>query len=280
MKTPAPVEPRRVPAAHGMAWLVQTLSLLRRQAGRLLFIALLMQLVLGLTQIPLIGLLVVLSVPGLSAGLLEAFHVAAAGGRPALRTLFVPLASGTHNGRLLALGALVFAVGIVSMSLLLSGSGELMDPALLEQIERGDLDAIASINQEALGQMALAFLLGVSISGTISYFAIPLIWFRQFKLGAALVTGLRALFINWLPFLVLGLGLLLVVLPVAVIIGILFSVAGSGSLLTGIVMGLIMVLLLLFQLLLFGTQYCAFRDIFGLAAEAEPPVHSDNQLLA
>jgi hypothetical protein len=263
-----------------MAWLVQTLSLLRRQAGRRLFIALLMQLVLGLTQIPLIGLLVVLSVPGLSAGLLEAFHVAAAGGRPALRTLFVPLASGTHNGRLLALGALVFAVGIVSMSLLLSGSGELMDPALLEQIERGDLDAIASINQEALGQMALAFLLGVSISGTISYFAIPLIWFRQFKLGAALVTGLRALFINWLPFLVLGLGLLLVVLPVAVIIGILFSVAGSGSLLTGIVMGLIMVLLLLFQLLLFGTQYCAFRDIFGLAAEAEPPVHSDNQLLA
>jgi hypothetical protein len=263
-----------------MAWLVQTLSLLRRQAGRLLFIALLMQLVLGLTQVPLIGLLVVLCVPGLSAGLLEAFHVVAAGGRPALRTLFVPLASGAHNGRLLALGALVFAVGIVSMSLLLSGNGELMDPALVEQIERGDLDAIASINQEALGQMALAFLLGVSISGTISYFAIPLIWFRQFKLGAALVAGLRALFINWLPFLMLGLGLLLVLLPVAVIIGILFSVAGSGSLLTGIVMGLIMIVLLLFQLLLFGTQYCAFRDIFGLADEVEPPVDRESQLLA
>ena len=263
-----------------MAWLVQSAALLRLQAGRLLFIALLMQLVLGLTQLPLIGLLVVLSVPALSAGLLESFHVTAAGGRPAMSTLFRPLASGTHNGRLLALGALVFAVGIICMSLLLTGNGDLLDPAMVEQIEQGDLDAIASINQEALGQMALAFLLGVSISGTISYFAIPLIWFRQLKLGAALTMGLRALFINWLPFLVLGLGLLLVFLPFAVIIGILFSVVGSGSLLTAVIMGLIMVLLLLFQLMLFGTQYCAFRDIFGLTSEAAPPADNGTQLLA
>ena len=63
-----------------MAWLVQSMSLLRLQAGRLLLIALLMQLVLGLSQLPLIGLLIILCVPALNAGLLEAFHVTARGG--------------------------------------------------------------------------------------------------------------------------------------------------------------------------------------------------------
>jgi hypothetical protein len=263
-----------------MAWLVQTFVLLRLQPARLLLIALFMQLVLGLTQLPLLGLLVVLSVPGLSAGLLEAFNMTAQARRPGLRTLFVPLASGAHNGRLLAVGALVFGIGIVSMSLLLTGSDELMDPALLSRIEQGDLEALASLNQETLRQMVLAFLVGLSVSGTIGYFAIPLIWFSHFKLGAALLTGLRALFVNWAAFLVLSLGLLLVLLPVAVISGILFSMAASGGLMTTIVLGLIMILLLVFQLLLFGTQYCAFRDIFEMTVDAGPPPANEDQLVA
>jgi len=279
MNVPAPIRPRRVPAARGMAWLMQSLSLLRLQTARLLLIALLMQLVLGLTQLPLIGLLVILCVPALSAGLLESFHVTAAGGQPELRMLFKPLASRPHSGRLLAMGALVFAVGIVCMSLMLSGSEELMDPALLERVEQGDLDVVASLNQEALGQMVLAFLLGISISGTISYFAVPLIWFRQAGIGAALGTGLRALVINWRPFLVLSVGLLIVLLPVVVVGGVLFSFFASGALMTTIVMGLIMVLALLFQLMLFGTQYCAFRDVFDLEQPA-PSVGDEGQLLA
>lgn len=280
MKHPDPTELRRVPAAHGLAWLMQSLSLLRLQAGRLLLVALLMQLVLGLTQLPLIGLLIVLCVPGLSAGLLECFHVTAQGGRPALQLLFRPLASTSHNARLLGLGALVFAVGMVSMSLLLSGSEELLDPALLERIEQGDLEAVASLNQESLGRMALALLIGVAVSGTLSYFAIPLIWFRNCKLGAALTTGLRALIVNWQAFLVLGLGLVLVLVPVALASGFLFAVSGPPGLATAVVMGLVMALLLLFQLMLFGTQYCAFRDIFGLAAAAAQPVDDEDQLVA
>ena len=279
MNVPAPIRARRVPAARGMAWLMQSLSLLRLQTARLLLIALLMQLVLGLTQLPLIGLLVILCVPALSAGLLESFHVTAAGGQPELRTLFKPLASRPHSGRLLAMGALVFAVGIVCMSLLLSGNEELMDPALLERVEQGDLDVVASLNQEALGLMVLAFLLGISISGTISYFAVPLIWFRQSGIGAALGTGLRALVINWRPFLVLSAGLLVVLLPVVVVGGVLFSFFASGALMTTIVMGLIMVLVLLFQLMLFGTQYCAFRDVFDLE-QAAPSAGDEGQLLA
>ena len=144
----------------------KALSLLRLQAGRLLLIAVLMQLILGLTQLPLIGLLIILSVPGLSAGLLEAFHVAAqAGGRSfehcSSRWLPAPTTAACWPWvRWCSRSA------CVSMSLLLSGSEELMDPALLERIEQGDLDAMASLNQESLARMALAFLLGVSVSGT------------------------------------------------------------------------------------------------------------------
>ena len=64
----------------------------------------------------------------LSAGLLEAFHRTAAGGQPETRTLFRPLATPQLNLRLLALGGLVFAVGVVSMSFLLSGSGDVIEP--------------------------------------------------------------------------------------------------------------------------------------------------------
>ena len=282
MNPPVTRDPRRVPAANGFAWLAHSLSLVRRQAGRLLLLALLMQLVLGLTQLPLVGLLIILSVPALNAGLLEALHVTAQGGRPELRLLFRPLASGAHVGRLFAMGALVFAVGVLSISVMLAGSEELLDPALLERIERGDLDAMTSINQESLARMALAFLVGISISGTLSYFAIPLIWFHDRKLGAALGTGLRALLVNWQPFLALGVGLLLLFLPIALVSGALFSLAAGGGLLTTIVLGLIMILLLLFQLMLFGTQYCAFREIFGIPAEAAPPPDAgdDGQLVA
>ena len=71
-----------MPFAQGLAWLLQSLALIRMQPGRLLLIAVLMQLMLGLTRLPLIGFLVILAVPALTAGILEAFHVTARGGPP------------------------------------------------------------------------------------------------------------------------------------------------------------------------------------------------------
>jgi len=276
----APREPRRVAATSGFAWLSQGIALLRRQMAWLLLISLLMQLILGLTQLPLIGLLVVLSVPGLTAGLLEAFHVTARGGRPSPGLLFAPLTSGRHAGRLFAMGALVFVVGVLCISVMLAGSDQLTDPALLQKIEQGDMEAVAVLDQESLGRMVLAFMLGIGISGTLSYFAVPLIWFQDRKLGAALGAGLKALMINWKPFLALALGLFLVFVPLAVVSGALFAAVGFGSLVSALVMGGVVVLMLLFQLLLFGTQYCAFREIFGVPAGPAAPPENETQLVA
>ena len=42
-----------------------------------------------------------------------------------------------------------------------------------------------------------------------------------------------------------------------------------------------MLLLMLFQLLLFGAQYCAYRDIFGIDEPSAPAsADDDSQLLA
>jgi hypothetical protein len=270
---------RVAPPRHGIAWLVQSVALLRVQPGRLLFIAVLLQLMMGLTQVPMVGFLLILSVPALSAGVLQAFRVTAEGGRPAPVLLFSPLFSGSHTGRLLSLGALMFAVGILTASLFLSGNEMVLDPDLLARIEQGDIEALSVLDQDTLHRMVIAFLIGISVSGTLSYMTIPLIWFHDRKLGAALNLGLRALVANWKPFLMLGLGMAALLVPVVLLAGILVGLAGSAGLLSVILMGLVMILLLAFQLILFATQYCAFRDIFGLESVPAPPAGTDDSQL-
>jgi hypothetical protein len=272
---------RSIPASRGIAWLVQSLALLRTQPGRLLLIAVFMQVILGLTQLPLIGMLIILSVPALSAGVLEAFDVASRGGRPVLNLLFKPLTSGTHSGRLFLMGLLVFLVGVISISLMLSGTEELFNPDMVSRIEQGDIDAITELDQGTLGKMLIAFMVGISISGTLSFFTIPLIWFGDRKLGPALAEGLKALIVHWKPFLMLALGLFAVSIPVVLVTGVLIGLAGSGGLMSVVMMACIMLLLLAFQMLLFATQYCCYRDIFGIGKPPELPAdEDDSQLVA
>lgn len=279
MQTERNQPPAARPFSHGFAWLLQSLALMRRQTGRLLLIAVVMQVILGMTQVPVIGFLIVISVPGLSAGVLQAFDVTMKGGNPGLNLLFRPLLSGPHSGRLFLMGALVFAIGILSISLVLSGSEQLLDPDLMARIEQGDVDAIMQLDQEALGKMVMAFLIGIAISGTLSYFTVPLIWFRDQKLGPALSLGIKALFVNWQAFLMLALGLVAILVPVAIVSGILFGLASGGGLLSVILMGGVMILLLGFQMILFGTQYCAFRDVFGEGEAPEPQAPGDDSQL-
>jgi hypothetical protein len=272
---------RVLPARNGLGWLTQSLLLLRSQAGRLLLIAVMLQFIMSLTQLPIAGLLVVIAVPALSAGMLEAFHQVSKGGAPRLSTLLLPLASNEHRGRLLMLGALLFIVGLVSVSLVLSGSEELFDPELLARVEQGDIEALTQLDPATVQQLALALVIGISVSGTLSYFSVPLIWFHQMRLGPAIGLGLKALFANWRPFLALGLLLALLLIPGSMAAAWLFSVSGAGGGSSIIIVGLVMILMLALQLIIFGTQYCAVRDIFGIGdgEEAEQGT-DDGQLLA
>lgn len=266
--------------ASGIGWLTQALSLLRDQAGRLLLIALLMQLILGLVQLPLLGILVILAVPGLSAGILEAFHRARIGGRPALSLLFRPLAS-DRLGRFVGMGGLVILVSVVCVSFVMGSTTEI-DEALLVRLQQGDMAALEEIDPSFVTRLFAAFAISVAISGTLTFFSIPLVWFGNRKLGAALGEGLRALLANWKPMLVLGLALMVAFLPVSLLTALLMQLALMEGFAGALGMGLVMMLLLLFQLLLFGTQYCAFAEIFTLETgprNAEPP-SPDDQLVA
>lgn len=272
---------KTVPPRHGLAWLTQSLALIRAQSGRLLLMVVLLQLIMGLTQVPLIGLLLLLSVPALTAGLLQGFHVTALGGRPVPSLLFVPLTSKGHAGRLFGLGAVMFLIGITCVALLLPADSMLTDPELISRIEQGDTEALAALDVDSVRSMVFAFLVGLSITGTLSFMTIPLVWFQDRKLGPAIIIGLKALIVNWKPFLVLSLGLAGLLIPVSLVAGVLFATASSGGVFSMLVMAVVMLLVLGFQLLLFGTQYCAFRDVFRFEAgtEAARP-EDDSQLVA
>ena len=274
---------RVLPASHGIGWLMQSLALLRAQPARLLFLVLLLQLLLGFSRIPLLGILVIIAIPALSAGVLQGFRLAAQGIQPPVSLLFAPLAARPRTGRLLALGAVLLLAGMLTLSLLLAGNDNLLDPELMARIEQGDVDALSSIDPALFRQFVIAALAAVAVSGTLSYLAIPLIWFREEKLGPALVRGVRALCRNWKPFSVLALGLAALLIPLAVLAGVLFFLAGAAGALSMVFVALIMICTLVFQLVIFGTQYCAFRDIFGLDEESAAPGETagpSDQLLA
>jgi len=130
---------RALPARHGIAWLFQSMALFRAQPGRLFLLAMLLQFMMGLTQVPIVGFLLIISVPALTAGLLQAFQVTENGGRPSPGLLFLPLISGTHTLRMLGMGAVMFIVGVLTVSLVLSGNELIQDPELLSRIEQGEL---------------------------------------------------------------------------------------------------------------------------------------------
>ncbi|MDZ4731550.1 MAG: BPSS1780 family membrane protein [Xanthomonadales bacterium] len=267
----------RFPAGRGLAWLMQSLALIKAQAGRLLFMAVLLQLILGLSQVPILGMLVILALPAFSAGLLEAFHRVETGALLPASILFVPIAQKPANGRLLLLGLLMFATSAIAVMLVMGGVDTQLDPELLKRIEQGDAEALAMLDPALISKVLIAALLAVSLSGTISFLAIPLIWFHNMPMLKALLTGLRGLARNWQPFLVLGLGMMVLLIPVLVFLGLMVGLASSISPLSLLFLVLLMLAALLFQLVVLGTQYCACRDIFGLGATAGEADNADGQ---
>jgi hypothetical protein len=247
-----------VPPRHGLVWLVNSFALLRLQLARLFFIAVILQFILTLTQVELIGFVVVLAIPGLSAGMLETLARVSVGTRPQTWCLFVPLSSAKHAPRFLALGGIVFVAGALSLMLLLTGNEATLDPQVIERIEQGDATALELLDPALLQQLLTALVVAIAISGTLSYFAIPLLWFRNMSLVMALKTGISALFANWKPFLVLGLCLFGLTVPVVLILGVLVGMGGGSF----FAIAMVLLLMLSFQLLMFATQYCSFIDIF------------------
>ncbi len=275
-----PLDIRKLPAARGLAWLSGSWGLVKRQPLRLLLISFFFQFLLSFSQTGALGLVVILCLPVLSAGLLHAFFLVEHGSKPMLAILFMPFTSKESVGALLLLGAVSMVLALAVVSLVVAGQVLQIDPDLIARIEQGDLEALQMIDPRVMESAVLAMALGAVISGTVTYFAVPLIWFRKRPMGSAIITGLKALASNWKPLLVIGLFLGLLAVPI-ILLFVYFYVSaissGTGSSLLALVLLLIGPL---FQLLLFGTQYLAFRDIFGLDEASLPAGKKGDQLVA
>jgi hypothetical protein len=266
--------PTGLPAGRGLAWLNVSLVLLRRQPLRLLILGLVLQFLAGLTQVGVLGILFVLLVPALTAGMLQAMHEVEAGKRPSLAVLFVAFAHTDRLMRLVLLGALVLAVTVVAVMVVMSGVVARLDPATLALLEQGDVQALLEMDpriQEAFAASAtpllIALLAGLVLSATLSYFAIPLIWFKRLPLGKAVVLGLLGMLRNWKAFLVLGLLLSVLALPAVLLSGLVLGLNATGTGGSPVLTMVMLTVAVLYQLLIFASQYVAFRDVFAL----EPP---------
>jgi len=265
MSDQAPQLIRKLPAARGLAWVSGSWELFKRQPLRLLLISLFFQFFLSFSQAGALGLLIILCLPVLSAGMLHAFFLVERGEKPMLAVLFMPFTSKRSAGQLLLLGGVVMVVALLIITLALAGQVVDIDPGIIGRIEQGDVEALQLIDPQILESAVLAMALGAGVSGCLTYFSVPLIWFRKGGMGSALVLGLKALGRNWKPLLVIGLLLGILAVPIVLLFGSFYLSALSEG---GTASSLLALLLLLvgpmFQLLLFGSQYLAFRDIFGL----------------
>jgi len=281
MKGQSPPGFHKFPAARGLAWVTGSWGLVKRQPIRLLLISLFLQFFLSFSQAGAFGLLVILCLPVLTAGILHAFYSVEHGDKPNLSVLFLPFTSTKSLSKLLLLGAVVMVLGLLAITLVMSGQVLNIDPDLLGRIEQGDMDALQSIDPKIIESAVFAMAIGAAISGTITYFAVPLIWYKKQGVGSAITIGLRAMARNWRPLLVIGLLLGVLAVPIGLLFGSFYLSALSGGTASPVLAFLILLLGPMFQLLLFGTQYLAFRDIFGMNAEHEAGSGSgDDQLVA
>ena len=265
---------------RGLAWLVNGAALLRIQAYRLLLMGLLLQFIGGFSQVGVLGLIFLLAMPAFTAGMLEGFYHADSGLRPPVTALFSAFRTPGRLPRFLALGSIMLICPILVASLFAAGSMAELDPRFLESLQTGDTQALENIDPELILRLAAGLLVGILIAGTLGFFAVPLVWFADKPTGYAINAGLRGMIMNWRPFLVLGLLLGMLGLPVALLLSTILSVslAGAEPLLAHTL--IVLLVSVIYQLVLFSTQYIAFKDIFGVGAKDSGPPAAADQLVA
>lgn len=271
--------------AAGFGWLGEAMLLVRHNAMRLLLLGLLLQMLGAASQIGVLGVLFLLAVPALTAGMLQGMHLAASGSKPAPMVLF---AAFQGSGRLLSLfllGGLTLALSFVVVSFVMVGGVASMDPELLARIQSGDQAAVAELDPALLQRILVAMVAGLGLGLVLSFFAVPLIWFQQRSLGSALGSSITTMFREFRALTALGIGLFFLGVPVGLVAA--FTVSAQlGASSPSMVLTVIMLLLVVvYQVLGFAAQYVAYRSVF-MDVEPEnqeltrPPDPDDDQLVA
>ncbi len=215
--------------------------------------------VLFLNVVPVVGVLVAsLAIPGLSVGLMQAARNLERGQPVGLQTLYGSL---KENGRTLAiLGALYLCctLGALGVSALLDGGDLLRFMLAGNRAERAAVED-ADFLPSALVVMAL--MTPVLMAW---WFAPVLASWHRLTVGRSLFFSFVACWMNWRPFLVYGLGLLIVAgLVPGVLLGVLLLLMpGAANLVTALVT---LPMVLVVAPTVFASFYASYRDIFGIS---------------
>ncbi len=271
---------KKFPASRGLAWFTGSVNLLRAQPARLLLIGLILQFLMGFTQMGALGFLLILAIPALTAGVMQSMSMVERGFRPPLMTLFSAFTDPQKIIRLFILSLVMFAIGTLVAGIMLSGISDSLDAQFLAQLEQGDFEAIALANPEVIQRLAIALAVGLMLSASVVYFSVPLVWFRDKPAGTAILEGLVGMLRNWLPFLVLGGLLAIVAMPVAILTITLLVNSMSGGISSTFLTLVMLLMMVAYQLLIFGAQYLSFKEIFGSGGEESELKQDESQFVA
>lgn len=249
-----------VPPSAGWQWLMGGYAIFRRSP--LLLGMLVMAYwftVLFLNIVPVIGVLLAsLVVPGLSVGLMQAARNVERGQPIGLQTLYGSLKDNPRT--LFALGALYLCctLGVLGLSALVDG-GTLMHYML------SNSRAERAMNEEGDFLLSALFVTLAMTPVLMAWWFAPVLaaWHRL-PLGKSLFFSFVACLLNWRPFLVYGLALMLVaaVMP-ALLLGVLLVLLPEAA---NFVTGLISIpLVLVVAPTIFASFYAGYRDIFGIS---------------
>ncbi|MEO8164490.1 MAG: BPSS1780 family membrane protein [Betaproteobacteria bacterium] len=198
---------QKMPASHGVKWLMQGFVLLRRSFFIwVLFVVLLWGLVFVAARLPLAGLLLALFTPVFLGGLMIGCRAVEQGSELEIAHFFAGFRHSTLNlvtlggfyliGNVIIAG-LMYAIGGGAIQQIVAGQAQNMDPALL---------------MEAMGPAMAALLVGMVLSMPLTmavWFAPLLVMFGNQKPTQALRDSFRACLTNMLPFFVYGLVILM-----------------------------------------------------------------------
>jgi hypothetical protein len=193
----------KVPASHGLKWLMQGFVLLRRSFFIwVLFVLILWGMVFVASRVPFAGLVLALFTPVILGGLMIGCRAVEKGEELEIAHFFAGFRNNTLN--LVTLGGfylignvviagLMYAIGGNAIQQIVAGQAHNVDPAVLMQ---------------AIGPALVALLTGMALSVPLSmaiWFAPMLVVFENEKPAAALRASFLACLRNMLPFLIYGL---------------------------------------------------------------------------
>ena len=249
-----------LPPAAGWRWILGGFAIFRRNPPMLsmLLVAYWLTMIF-LNVLPIVGALAAsLVVPGLSVGLMQAARNIERGQPVGLQTLYGGLRENPRT--LVGLGALYLlcTLGVLGVSAVADGGDFLRFMLAGSHAERAAYDE-ADFTLPVL--LMLLFMLPVMMA---YWFAPVLAAWHRLPLVKALFFSFVACWLNWRPFLVYSLGLLLLVGVVpGVLLGVLLALfPGAQQFFTALIL---VPMALIVAPAVFASFYAGYRDIFGIS---------------